>query len=213
MKGLFVTFEGIDGSGKTTNMEEVANELTALALHPIMTFQPGQTILGANLRKLLKDINSKFSPLTELMLFQADRADHHQHIKKWLEDGSIVLCDRYTDSTLAYQGYGRGLDFHLIEYLNNETTEGLKPDLTILLDIHPKTAQGRLALKKGESTDQDRFDDEKFEFHSKLREGFLKIAEAEPSRFLVLNSLAGKGTLKAYAVSEVLKRLREKQNA
>ena len=182
-KGLFITFEGGDGCGKTTQIKLLDEYLQSKGYKTLVTREPGAKGLGVKLREILLNYDGEVSPTCESFLFLADRAQHVDCIiKPALEDGVIVLCDRHTDSTVAYQGYGRGLDLDQIHKLNNIATSGLKPDLTILLDVDLETSQARVGDEK------DRMESAGVEFFQKVRQGFLEIAKQEPERVKVINS-------------------------
>lgn len=182
-KGLFITFEGGDGCGKTTQIELLDKYLQSKGYKTIVTREPGAKGLGVKLREILLNYDGEVSPTCESFLFLADRAQHVDCIiKPALEDGVIVLCDRHTDSTVAYQGYGRGLDLGQIHKLNDIATSGLKPDLTIVLDVDVETSQSRVGKEK------DRMESAGIEFFERVRNGFLEIAKQEPQRVKVINS-------------------------
>jgi len=183
--GLFITFEGGEGCGKSTHSRLLSEKLEQQNVPVLLTHEPGGTALGDELRKAVKKKGtSSISPLAELFLFAASRAQLvTEIIRPALEEGKVVLCDRFTHSTMVYQGYGRGLDFTTIEMVNNMATRYLNPDLIILLDISPE--QG-LARKR--SPIEDRFELEDLSFHRRVREGYLKMAAAEPDRWLVIDA-------------------------
>ncbi len=182
-KGLFITFEGIDGSGKTTQLELVDKYLKEKNLKTLLTLEPGGCELGKNIRQILLHYDSYVNDTAELFLYLADRAQHTDTvILKGLKEGSIVLCDRFIDSTAAYQGYGRGFDLEKIDYLNKAATLGLVPDLTFVFDIDLETAQKRVGKTK------DRMEKEKLEFHKKVKEGYLDLAKKYPDRIKVIDS-------------------------
>ena len=182
-KGIFITFEGADGCGKTTQIELLKKYLDDMGIENIQTREPGATDLGVELRKILLHYEKPVSNVAETYLYLADRAQHVEfEIKPALEKGIIVLCDRFIDSTLSYQGYARGQDLDTIKKLNEIATGGLKPDLTIVFDIESEIAQKRLGGEK------DRLEKEGLEFHKKLRFGYLEIAKEEPDRVKVINS-------------------------
>lgn len=182
-KGLFITFEGGDGCGKTTQIELLDKYLQSKGYKTLVTREPGAKGLGIKLREILLNYDGEVSPTCESFLFLADRAQHVDCIiKPALEEGVIVLCDRHTDSTVAYQGYGRGLDLEQIHKLNNIATSGLKPDLTIVLDVDVETSQSRVGKEK------DRMESAGIEFFERVRKGFLEIAKQEPQRVKVINS-------------------------
>lgn len=182
-KGLFITFEGGDGCGKTTQIKLLDEYLREKGYKTLFTREPGSKGLGIKLREILLNYDGEVSPTCESFLFLADRAQHVDCIiKPALEEGVIVLCDRHTDSTVAYQGYGRGLDLEQIHNLNNIATSGLKPDLTIVLDVDVETSQNRVGSEK------DRMESAGIEFFERVRKGFLEIAKQEPERVKVVDS-------------------------
>ncbi|MDX1919604.1 MAG: dTMP kinase [Candidatus Caenarcaniphilales bacterium] len=188
--GLFITIEGPDGSGKSTQVEKLA----ALANKNtnknnwILTKNPGGTSLGIKIRKLLlEDTSVNLHPIAELFMYMADRAQHvNEVVKPALKDGKIVICDRFIDSTVAYQGYARGLDKELISNLNNLATQNIKPDLTIILDVSPEIGLKRASLKYNGS--HDKLEAEGLDFQRKVREGFLELAQKEIRKFRVINT-------------------------
>lgn len=190
-KGIFITLEGIEGCGKSTQMNLLGKALHAKGHPVVLTREPGGTPTGEAIRKiLLTGENREIHPLTELMLYSADRAQHVQEvINPALDQGKIVLCDRFQDSTLAYQGYGRSLDPHWIETLGHLATEGLKPNQTLLLDCPVEIGLTRSKARlKEQNSKEDRFEREDLAFHERVRKGFLEIALKEPDRFKVFNA-------------------------
>ena len=182
-KGLFITFEGGDGCGKTTQIKLLDEYLRNKGYKTLLTREPGSKGLGVKLREILLNYDGEVSPTCESFLFLADRAQHVDCIiKPALADGVIILCDRHTDSTVAYQGYGRGLDIEQIKSLNKIATNGLKPDLTIVLDVDVETSQARVGSEK------DRMESAGIEFFERVRNGFLEIAKQEPNRVKVVDS-------------------------
>ena len=182
-KGFFITFEGGDGCGKTTQIKLLDEYLRKKGYKTLLTREPGSKGLGTKLREILLNYDGEVSSTCESFLFLADRAQHVDCIiKPALADGYIVLCDRHTDSTVAYQGYGRGLDINQIHNLNKIATSGLKPDLTIVLDVDVETSQKRVGSEK------DRMESAGIEFFEKVRKGFLEIAKEEPNRVKVIDS-------------------------
>ena len=182
-KGLFVTFEGTDGCGKTTQIELLKTYLENKGYTVLLTREPGAKGLGTKLREILLNYEGEVSPNCESFLFLADRAQHIDTIiKPAIERGEIVLCDRHTDSTVAYQGYGRGLDLNQINMLNTIATSGFKPDITFVFDIDIETAQKRVGKTK------DRMESAGVEFFKKVRQGYLDIAKSEPERVKVLDA-------------------------
>jgi len=182
---LFITFEGGEGSGKSVQAKGLYRRLKKLAIPVILTHEPGGTPLGKKLGRWLKWAqDTDISPLAELLLFNASRAQSvTEVIKPGLKSGKVVISDRYADSTTAYQSYGRGLDLKMVRATNNTATQGLKPDLIILLDM---PAEDGLARKKGR--EKDRFEQERLAFHRRVRRGYLKMAAEEPRRWLVIDA-------------------------
>jgi len=188
---LFITFEGGEGCGKSTQSRLLLEKLHQQNVPVVLTHEPGGTALGNEIRRVLKrEQGIPISPRAELFLFVASRAQLvAELIRPALEEGKVVICDRFAHSTLVYQGYGRGLDLSTLEMVNNMATENLKPDLVILLNISPE--QG---LKRKGSL-RDRFELEGLSFHRRVREGYLKMAEAEPDRWLVIDASLTKGEI------------------
>jgi len=184
---LFITFEGGEGCGKSVQARALYDRLSQSAIPAVLTHEPGGTPLSRKLRRLLKEAdNISISPLAELLLFNAARTQLiDEVIRPQLGKGKVVICDRYADSTTAYQSYGRGLDSETVAAINDIATGGLKPDLTILLDI---SAEEGLARKQR----RDRFEQEDITFHQRVREGYLKLAASEPGRWLVIDAKQGK---------------------
>tara|TARA_Y100000588_G_scaffold170271_1_gene184032 strand:- start:10287 stop:10892 length:606 start_codon:yes stop_codon:yes gene_type:complete len=178
----FIVFEGGDGSGKSTQVRSLLRRMRRRGVKVMQTHEPGGTPLGQSLRRLLKS-GDPMTPTSELMLFEAARAQLVQDvIRPFLAQGGVVIADRFTSSTLTYQGYGRGLDRELIERLNREATGGLEPDLTVLLDLPVEAA---LARKNGGRADN--FDDAPVDFHRRIRRGYSALAAADPEGWLVLD--------------------------
>jgi len=190
---MFITFEGIEGSGKTTQVKHVADFLRKKGHDCVITREPGGTPIGEKIRAILLDPASKgMNPLTELLLYTADRV---QHVKELLGPslaaGQTVLCDRYFDATLVYQGYARGLDIELIEQLHKLLLAGLRPDITFLLDLPPETGLSRAwaQINNGNRTGREsRFEKEALSFHEKVRAGYLALARKEPERFRIIDA-------------------------
>ena len=183
---MFVTLEGPEGAGKSTQLPQLAKWLEVSGQVVVTTKNPGGTLIGGQIREiLLMPANAAMVPLAELLLYAADRAQHVEEVvKPALAQGSVVLCDRYVDSTLAYQGYGRGLDAGLIAQLNQLATGGLQPDLTLLLDLPVEQGLARVAA----SRQVDRLETEAIAFHHRLRDGYLALARREPARFVVVDA-------------------------
>ena len=186
---LFITFEGGEGSGKSVQAKELYRRLSQLAIPALLTHEPGGTPFGKKIGRWLKWVKeTDISPLTELMLFNASRAQLvAEIIQPNLKGGKVVISDRYADSTTAYQGYGRGLDLEMVKATNNAATQGLKPALTVLLDIPVEKGLARI---KGR--EKDRFEQEALAFHQRVREGYLKLAGDEPERWLIVDASQSK---------------------
>ncbi|MBU6346365.1 MAG: dTMP kinase [Cyanobacteria bacterium REEB494] len=183
MIGKLIVFEGVEGSGKTTQMQMLAQWLQTLGISFLLTREPGGTHLGQNLRKLLLETfyEQPLDEMAELLLYTADRSQHvGSIIKPNLATGKYILCDRYTNSTVAYQGYGRGLNMIIIDQLNQIATGGLESDLTIWLDIDVEIG---LSRKRGQA-ELDRMEQETIEFHHRVQEGYNKIAKNHPSKII-----------------------------
>jgi len=188
---LFITFEGPEGSGKTTQIRFLRGYLEERGYSVLATREPGGTSIGDKIRVVLLDPrNIEMLPASEALLFSAARAQIvHQVIRPHLARGGIVLCDRYADSTLAYQGYGHGLDLEMLRAITALATGGLKPDLTIYLDIAVEEGLRRkLAAHKVSNSEWNRIDRQEMTFHRQVREGYLKMAAQEPDRWLVIDA-------------------------
>ncbi len=200
---LFITFEGIEGSGKTVQAKILNEFLNLRGRDSVLTREPGGSPIGDDIRKILLDSNNVgMDPATELFLYEASRAQHVKHvIRPALEAGKIVLCDRFTDATVAYQGYGRQIDLDMIQRMNSQATGGLVPNLTLLLDcpveIGLERAKYRIELQekrarvtKTRTPDrEDRMEKETLEFHHRVRTGYLALADAEPERIVIVDSM------------------------
>jgi dTMP kinase len=186
MAGLFITFEGIDSCGKTTQARMLVSYLTKMGFGVLLTREPGGDRISEKIRRiLLSKTNSEMTDLTELLLYEAARAQLTQRIiRPALKQDKIVVCDRYADSSLAYQGYGRGLKKTMVKDLNRTATLGLVPDLTILIDVPVRIS---LSRKRKERTKKDRLEKERFQFHQRIREGFLTIARQNRRRIRVVD--------------------------
>jgi dTMP kinase len=190
---MFISFEGIDGSGKTTQINHTVKFLQNHRHNCVITREPGGTRIGEKIRAILLDPESKdMDPLTELLLYTADRAQHiKEFVSPFLSAGKTVLCDRFYDATVVYQGFARGLDIGLIDKLHNLLFENLKPDITILLDLPPEKGLSRAwkQIKNGDRENvETRFEKEKLSFHNKVRSGYLDLARLEPGRFRVIDA-------------------------
>lgn len=184
-RGIFITFEGIEGSGKTTQGILLAEKLKKEGFKVLYTYEPGDTQAGKHIRQILLNSEIKITPLCELLLYLADRVQHiEEKIKPHLESGFIVICDRFTDSTVVYQGYARGISIELIEQFNKKLFNDFKPDLTVLLDC--SASEG---LKRNQKINKkDRFEMENLAFHEKVRQGYLELAKIYRERFFVVDA-------------------------
>lgn len=189
MTGKFITFEGIDGSGKSTQLRMLASDLRARGVDIISTHEPGGTPLGRRLREAFLETEETVAPRAELLLFAADRAQHVEFlIKPALAEGRTVISDRYADATFAYQGAGRGFEEETVNEVIALATGGLKPDLTLFFDISVERALGRMNSHSGNERIQNRMDLETAEFYTRVREAYLGIAEREPERFKIVDA-------------------------
>jgi len=188
MPGVFITFEGIDGCGKSTQLRMLASLLRLQGLNVVTTREPGGTSLGQRLRAALLDVEEQVDPLAELLVFAADRAQHvRKQLLPALETNHVVLSDRYADATVAYQGAGRGFDPTLIHEIVQLATDGLQPDLTVLLDLSVAESINR-TRRRAENKQKDRLDIEAADFHTRVRNAYLEIAKAEPDRVRVIDA-------------------------
>ena len=210
MRGLFITFEGIDGCGKSTQRELLAEQLKQRGFEVVVTREPGGTVIGEDIRRLLvSDASIHIAPTTELLLYVAARAQHvAELIRPSVEAGSIVISDRYTDSTVAFQGYGRGLDLEIVENLNRFATGGLVPDLTIVFDLDPAAARSRLGSRPVGGL-LGAFDEQHAEFHERMRAGYLRMATSEPSRIRVVDASGSAEQTHSNVMALVLPKLEE----
>lgn len=182
-QGLFITFEGPDGCGKTTQMNLLANYFENIGKKVVLTREPGGKGLGEKVREILLNYEGDVSDRCESFLFLADRAQNIDIIvPPAIQRGEIVLCDRHIDSTVAYQGYGRGLDIKEINMLNNLATNGKKPDLTFVFDVDVETSMKRVGKEK------DRMESAGIDFHNRVRNGYLELAKQEPERIKVIDA-------------------------
>ncbi len=193
-RGRFITFEGGEGCGKTTQVALAKAFLVALGISHLVTAEPGGTVLGETIRRMiLHEADLNLSSESELLLFSAARAQHvRQVIRPNLQAGRWVLCDRFCDATIAYQGYGRGLKLDLIYRLNRFASLDLEPDLTILFDIPVETGLNRARMKTASFTghpEGDLIEGEDWDFHRRVRDGYLELAQREPERFRVIDGL------------------------
>jgi len=189
LRGKFITFEGIDGSGKSTQLRMLANELRVRGFNVLPTSEPGGTPLGRRLREAFLETEENVAPLAELLLFAADRAQHVNFlVKPALAEGKIVISDRYTDATFAYQGAGRGFSESIVNQVIELATDGLKPELTLFFDLPIEKALLRTNNRTDAGEQKNRMDKETAEFYVRVREAYLKIAEREPERFCTINA-------------------------
>lgn len=202
--GLFVTFEGGDGAGKTTQITRLHAALEHDGLSVTVTREPGGDAFAEGIRSLL--LHNEMTPRAELLLFLAARAQNVESvIRPHLAEGQIVICDRYIDSSIAYQGFARGLGHDMVDRLNGFATNGLRPDVTILLDLPPE--EGLLR-----QTDQNRMEAESLAFHNRVREGFLAEAQKDPARFVVFDALQSVEQLHAKIYTHIIETWKARQN-
>ena len=206
MRGKFITLEGPEGCGKSTQAKMLADALRAAGKTVLLTREPGGTRLAELIRSLVRDeLDDPPVARSETLLFLAARAQVvAESIRPALARGEWVVCDRFSDSTFAYQGYGRGLDVQLLKQLNDFATEGLVPDLTILLDVPPDVSRARLSARQATtSTGEDRIESAGELFHRRLREGFLELARADPGRFVSMDGTASVDEVGAKIIAAV----------
>lgn len=226
MTSFFITFEGGDGSGKSTQARLVAKRLEAANLSVRLTREPGGTPLAGAMRALLlhpeaslealahaaltpgEELAEPMLPLTEALLLSAARAQHVARIREWLKAGSTVISDRFADATLAYQGFARGYDLDTLRTLERIATSGLRPDLTLLLDVPVEEGQRRKRAGHEDGDELNRLDTETLAFHQRVRDGYLTLAHAEPSRWVILDANTAPGALAEEVWRAVSERLR-----
>ncbi|MGI9108269.1 MAG: dTMP kinase [Pyrinomonadaceae bacterium] len=205
MTGTFITFEGIDGSGKSTQLRMLASVLRLRGLDVAQTREPGGTPLGARLRDALLDAQEQVDPLAELLLYAADRAQHVRALlRPALAAGRIILSDRYADATLAYQGAGRGFEPALVAEVVALATGGLQPDLTLLFDLPVAESGARARRRVTHGTSGDRLDLENETFHTRVRDAYLQIAAAEPERVRIVDASLSVEEIHAHVLELVL---------
>jgi dTMP kinase len=202
-QGVFITFEGIEGCGKTTQARRLGKTLSRMGIAHVLTLEPGGTAIGRKMRRVLLDSKNKaLAPLAELMLYAADRAQHVEEvIKPALREGKWVICDRFSDATVVYQGAARGQDTKLIRLLNKLVTDGIRPHLTLLLDCSVEVGLGRALSRSMKG--QDRFEQEAFSFHRKVRNGYLALARENGKRFVILDATGSRKELEVQILGHV----------
>lgn len=213
-RAKFITFEGIEGCGKSTQIREIERAFSARSLKVFVTREPGGTPLGNSLRKILLEGNKDtITPLTELFLMEAARAEHVSTVLlPALKTNDLVLCDRFTDSTVAYQAGGRMIDRAFIERMNLEASQNLVPDVTVLLDLDVKTSLRRAIDRLNTTTSrEDRFENETALFHERVRNSYLELSRREPTRFFVLNAGLPQEQITRSIVSRVDQLLSERE--
>lgn len=208
-KGFFITFEGVDGSGKTTVLKELLPALEALGQDVVTTREPGGVAIAEDIRSiLLHPENTEMDAKTELLLFIAARRQHLvEKILPPLAEGKLLIIDRFIDSSIAYQGFGRGLDISDIQWLNHYATDGMKPDLTVYLDIDAKAGLARIA--QNATRDVDRLDMETSAMYERVREGYLSLLEEEPHRLVKIDASQSLEHVVADVFEVIQKRLKE----
>lgn len=217
---LFITFEGVEGSGKTTQIRRLTKYLTQKGIPCKMTREPGGCPIGEKVRKiLLNPDHCKMTSMSELLLYEAGRAQHVKEvIEPFLKKGVTVLCDRFSDATIAYQGYGRGIDLGLVVRLNRLSSQGIRPDVTFLLDC-PSALGLKRALRRNRVLKQEkegRFEKEKVQFHHRVKKGYRSIAKKEPHRVKVIGTRQGEEKVFEKirkVIDELIKRRRLEQSA
>ena len=206
---MLITFEGIDGAGKSTQVKKLKRYLTENGREVLTLREPGGTIVAEKIRELLLESKHDITPIGELLLFSASRAELVQQvILPELKKNKVVILDRFFDSTTAYQGYGRGLDLHLLQEINAIATFGLQPDLTFFLDISPEDALIRKFSEKSlplafENNEMDRMESSGLSFYQRVREGYLKLAVSEKKRFVLFDACAEPDTIHAQIKQKV----------
>jgi dTMP kinase len=212
MKGFLITFEGIEGTGKSTQAEALYKNLSEAGYPAILTREPGGTRIGNLVREILiSPDNKEMCVITEIFLFAAARAQHaEQLLRPKLEEGFVVICDRFADSTLAYQGYGRNVPLALVREINSAATWGIQPNLTFFLDLDPKISLQRVRLRFEETEAiPDRLEREQLEFFHKVRNGYRRIAEEESFRFKILDAKLDPASLNRKITDSAIRELRK----
>lgn len=209
--GLFITFEGVEGCGKSTQATALLERLLADGVPSILSREPGGTPVGERCREILLDVgNAGMQPAAELFLYLASRAEHVARvIVPRLEAGEVVISDRFGDASVAYQGGGRGLGTDTVEALNQVATGGVKPDVTFLMDLDPSEGLDRLVRGRGEHS-RDRMESEVLEFHKRVREAYLQSSRREPERFVVIDARLSREEIGAQVGAAVDRLLEER---
>lgn len=211
--GYFITFEGVEGCGKTTQIRLLAERLAAHGFSTTLTREPGGCAIADKIRAILLDAdNSDMSPLAELMLYAAARAQHVSNvIAPALNAGNIVLCDRFCDATIAYQSFGRGIDRGVIDTLNGHACQGVVPDLTVLIDCDPAVglARARLRIEASNGPREERFELEELAFHQRVREGYQRLAMEQAQRFITIEGSDSMEDIATMIAVQVLARIPE----
>ncbi len=211
--GYFITFEGVEGCGKTTQIKLLSDFLSTRGMRTVLTREPGGCPIADKIRTILLDAeNRALSPLAELMLYAAARAQHvAEIISPALESGGIVLCDRFCDATVAYQSYGRGIDRTIIDTLNRHACHGVSPDLTVLVDCDPRIGleRARRRIEASSGPREERFELEELAFHQRVRAGYLQLAADNPTRFLIISGTDSIEDIFATVCTQVLARIPE----
>jgi dTMP kinase len=209
--GFFITFEGVEGCGKTTQIRNLAEYLTTAGYRVVLTREPGGCPIADKIRSILLDAENRgMQPLTELLLYAAARAQHvAEVILPALESGAIVLCDRFTDATIAYQHTGRGIERDTIDALNTLACQSQRPDLTILIDCDAVTglARAKSRIEASNGPREERFELEQLSFHQRVRDGYLQLAASEPERFFTVAAGGTIDEISQVIISRVLNRL------
>jgi dTMP kinase len=209
LPGKFITFEGIDGSGKSTQLRMLAGALRERGIDPLTTCQPGGTPLGRRLREAFLETEETVAPMAELLLFAADRAQHVEFlIKPALAEGRVVISDRYADATFAYQGAGRGFDEKTVSKVIKLATGGLAPDLTLFFDIPIALALARMNTRGESGERSNRMDFEAVEFYERVREAYLGIAQREPKRFVIVDASGSVDEIQRHVLEIVMTSLK-----